>query len=66
MKLVNEINILYKIYNTLSLIMTKGQDTLYMANCINALKEVIESLENQDVKEEIFEFPLESIPEEKE
>lgn len=41
----NIIILLHKIYNTLNLISTKGEDTLYMANCIEALKEVIQTLE---------------------
>lgn len=41
----NIIILLHKIYNTLNLISTKGEDTLYMAKCIEALKEVIQTLE---------------------
>ena len=29
---------LYRLYNTLLLINTKGEDTLVMADCLNALK----------------------------
>lgn len=62
MELSKEIELLYKIYNTLSVITTKGQETLYMANCLNALNEVINSLESQNVQ--TFTIPIDEIEEE--
>lgn len=46
MNIKNIITLLYRIYNTLTLISTKGEDTLYMAKCLEALQEVIQILEN--------------------
>lgn len=45
MNIKNIIILLHKIYNTLNLISTKGEDTLYMAKCIEALQEIIQTLE---------------------
>lgn len=41
---------LIRIYNTLSIISTKGEDTVAMAQCLLALKQIIE--ENNNKKEE--------------
>lgn len=45
-----ELTQLSKIYNTLSLISTKGEDTLVMADCLRALeqtlKQIIENNQN--------------------
>lgn len=38
--------ILAKIYNTLLLISTKGENTIYMGQCIVALKEVLSKMQN--------------------
>lgn len=45
---------LARVYNTMTLISTKGQDTLYMAECLKALKEIYENidLESDKIKEE--------------
>jgi hypothetical protein len=40
---------LIKIYNTLTTISTKGEDTLTMADCLRALRQYI--MENQEKKE---------------
>lgn len=41
---------LSRIYNTLLLINTKGEDTLIMADCLRALKNYI--IETQEIEEE--------------
>ena len=45
-----ELTQLSKIYNTLGMISTKGEDTLVMADCLrameNVLKEIIENNQN--------------------
>ena len=43
-------NQLIKIYNTLTTISTKGEDTLIMADCLRALRQYI--LNNQSLKED--------------
>lgn len=63
MNYINEIQILYQIYNTLSLISTKGQDTLYMASSLNALREVVNHLEDSTQTSTIT-IPIDEIPEE--
>ena len=45
----NDFVYLSKIYNTLSLISTKGEDTLVMADCLRALKNF---LNNQQIEQE--------------
>ena len=62
MNLEKEIDILYKVYNTLYTISTKGQETLYMASCLNAITEVIHSLEAQNVH--TVTVPIDEIKEE--
>lgn len=42
---------LARIYNTLCLISTKGEDTMTMADCLRALKEVYEQLSAQNNSE---------------
>lgn len=42
---------LIRIYNTLSLISTKGEDTVAMAQCLLALKQIIDN-ENNKTEEE--------------
>ena len=42
-------NQLIKIYNTLTTISTKGEDTLTMADCLRALRQYI--MENQSLNE---------------
>lgn len=59
--LSNEITMLNKIYNTLSLITTKGQETLYMARCLDAVVEIIDSLTSKNIVEETITIPLEDI-----
>lgn len=39
---------LQRIYNTLLLIHTKGEDTLTMADCLRALAQVIETLPQEE------------------
>ena len=43
---------LIKIYNTLTTISTKGEDTLIMADCLRAFKYSIYELQNIVVKKE--------------
>lgn len=64
MELLKEIEILNKIYNTLSLIPTKGTDTLYMANCLNALVDVIEGLKLKNIDVETITIPMDDIQKE--
>lgn len=45
-----KLEILSRIYNTLLLVNTKGEDTLTMADCLNALRNFI--LTNQPKEEE--------------
>lgn len=48
-----QIQQLSKIYNSLTLISTKGQDTINMANCLQALYQLINDLSTQpDIIEE--------------
>lgn len=62
MQLLKEIELLSKIYNTLTLISTKGQETIHMANCLNALIEVIHQLEAQNTY--TVTIPIDNIQEE--
>lgn len=43
-----QLNQLARIYNTLLVINTKGDDTLVMADCIRALKQLIEGISVED------------------
>ena len=43
-----QLNQLIKIFNTLKLVMTSGEDTLIMAQCLTALKELIEGVQPQE------------------
>lgn len=40
----NQINQLTRIFNTLKLVNTHGEDTLLMAQCLTALKDFIEEV----------------------
>lgn len=44
---------LAQIYNTMTLISTKGQDTIYMSKCLEALKEVYTNLKSIEKEENI-------------
>ena len=46
----NDLELLTRIYNTLLLVNTKGEDTLTMADCLRALRNFI--LTNQSKEEE--------------
>lgn len=59
--LENEITLLHKVYNTLGQINTKGQETLYMARCLDAIEEIIDSLCSKNVIEQTINIPLEEI-----
>lgn len=63
MQLTVEIELLSKVYNTLSLISTKGQETLYMANCLNAIYELQTKLAEKSTTEETGIIPIDDIPE---
>lgn len=47
-----QLNQLIRIYNTLTTVSTKGEDTLTMADCLRALKQVIEELQRAFQQEE--------------
>ena len=40
---------LIRITNTLGLISTKGEDTIYMANCVQALRQLIETIPDEEI-----------------
>lgn len=61
MQLTAEIELLSKVYNTLSLISTKGQETLYMANCLNAIYELQKKLAEKNITEETVTLPIDDI-----
>lgn len=51
-----ELTQLSKIYNTLSLISTKGEDTLVMADCLRAFQQVLENvIKNNQTSSELEE-----------
>ena len=52
--MINKIAVLTKIYNTLCLINTKGEDTKLMGKCLEAFEEVLIELskEKENNKEE--------------
>lgn len=44
---------LAKVYNTLSLVSTKGEDTIIMGQCLTALKDILVQIqENTTIKNE--------------
>lgn len=56
------IETLLKIQNTLSLVETKGQNTILMANCLTALDQVIYNYQaNQTQKEVVFDESNETV-----
>lgn len=57
----NEITLLYKVYNTLEQISTRGKETLYMAHCLEAIEEIIASLQSKNIVEKTITIPLEEI-----
>lgn len=57
----NEITLLYKVYNTLEQISTCGKETLYMAHCLEAIEEIIASLQSKNIVEKTITIPLEEI-----
>lgn len=57
----NEIDLLYKIYNTLGQISTRGKETLYMAHSLEAIEEIINSLQSKNIVETTINIPLEDI-----
>ena len=50
-----ELKQLGKIYNTLTLVSTKGEDTITMAECLKALKALYQELKNKPVETSIEE-----------
>lgn len=44
---------LVKIYNTLALVSTKGEDTIVMGQCLNALKEILIDMQKNAAQENI-------------
>ena len=49
-------DMLTRIYNTLALISTKGEDTLVMADCLRAIQQIVD---NTPTIEEKVEAPVE-------
>lgn len=47
-----ELKQLGKIYNTLTLISTKGDDTITMAECLKALRALYQEMKNKSIVEE--------------
>lgn len=47
-----ELKQLGKIYNTLTLISTKGDDTITMAECLKALRVLYQEMKNKPIIEE--------------
>lgn len=47
-----ELKQLGKIYNTLTLISTKGDDTITMAECLKALRTLYQEMKNKPIQEE--------------
>lgn len=47
-----ELKQLGKIYNTLTLISTKGDDTITMAECLKALRALYQEMKNKPIVEE--------------
>lgn len=43
---------LIRIYNTLGMVSTKGEDTVLMAQCLMALKQYIEEQESNNTQKE--------------
>lgn len=43
--------LLQRIYNTLMLVSTKGEDTMTMADCLSAMQNLIEQLKQQQQPE---------------
>ena len=50
-----QLNQLIRIYNTLTTVSTKGEDTITMADCLRAFKQSIEELQRIPQQEEIKE-----------
>lgn len=44
-----QLNLLIQIFNTLNLIKTKGQDTVYMGQCLSSLKIFIDTVSNIEI-----------------
>lgn len=47
-----DLNFLISLYNTLSIIETKGENTIIMAKCLEELNKYIKTLQNQNDGEE--------------
>lgn len=64
MNLTDEINVLYRTYNTLSLIKTCGEETIFMSECLKALNNIIYNLKNKNIINEQVEeilIPIDNI-----
>ena len=48
-----QISILGKIYNTMLMIETHGESTIYMSECLRATKQLIEEIQMNSVKNQI-------------
>lgn len=42
---MENLEILVKIYNTLTLVSTKGEDTIIMGQCLSAMREVLTNMQ---------------------
>lgn len=45
-----QLNQLIRIYNTLFEISTKGQDTLIMADCLRAIENIVQQIQNNNIE----------------
>lgn len=46
--MINIIDNLAQIYNTLSLVSTRGEDTIYMSECLKAIKNIYTQLKEKE------------------
>ena len=53
-----QLNQLIRIYNTLTTVFTKGEDTIIMADCLRAFKQSIEELQRVSHQDEIKEWKV--------
>lgn len=51
--MIDIIDILAQIYNTLLLISTKGEDTIYMSECLKAIKNIYIQLKENNSNDNI-------------
>lgn len=49
----NDLEQLIRVYNTLTEISTKGEDTILMANCLQAFRATLNKLQTEQAKEQV-------------